>query len=246
MTSHGATMLPSDFDIFLPSGSAMWPRHEARLVASSGRTAASRSRSASRTSRASGRSPRRCSPRGTARSNLSWFSNGACHWANGIEPESNQTSITSGTRRSGSPPVGDGISTSSTYGRCGSSSSHARELLAARRRSRRQTRLAGLVAPDRQRRAPVALAPERPVDVVLQPAPEAAVLDVLGVPVDGLVGRQQPVLDRGRADVPGRLGVVEQRRAAAPAVRVGVQQALGAEQPPARLAGPRSGRRRRP
>ena len=96
-------------------------------------------------------------------------------------------------------------------------------------------RLARLVAPDRQRRAPVALAPERPVDVVLQPAPEAPVLDVLGVPVDGLVGGQQPVLDRGHADVPGRLGVVEQRRAAAPAVRVGVQQALGAEHPPARL-----------
>jgi hypothetical protein len=38
-----------------------------------------------------------------------------------MEPESNQTSITSGTRRSGSPPVGDGISMSSTYGRCGSS-----------------------------------------------------------------------------------------------------------------------------
>ena len=96
-------------------------------------------------------------------------------------------------------------------------------------------RLARLVAPDRQRRAPVALAPERPVDVVLQPAAEAPVLDVLGVPVDGLVGGQQPVLDRGHADVPGRLGVVEQRRAAAPAVRVGVQQALGAEHPPARL-----------
>jgi hypothetical protein len=53
--------------------------------------------------------------------------------------------------------------------------------------------LARLVAPDRQRRAPVALAPERPVDVVLQPAPEAPVLDVLRVPRDGLVGRQQPV-----------------------------------------------------
>ena len=26
MTSQGTTMLPSDFDIFLPCGSAMWPR----------------------------------------------------------------------------------------------------------------------------------------------------------------------------------------------------------------------------
>ena len=39
---------------------------------------------------------------------------------------------------------------------------------------------------------------------------------------------------RRRADVPGRLGVVEQRRPAAPAVRVGVQEALLAQQPPAR------------
>ena len=53
--------------------------------------------------------------------------------------------------------------------------------------------LAVLAAPDRQRRAPVALARQRPVDVVLQPAAEAPVLDVLGVPVDGLVGGQQPV-----------------------------------------------------
>ncbi len=88
-------------------------------------------------------------------------------------------------------------------------------------------RLARVVAPDRQRRAPVALAAQRPVDVVLQPAPEAAVLDVLGVPLDALVGRQQPVLDLRGRDVPGRLGVVEQRRAAAPAVRVAVEQPLG-------------------
>ena len=49
-----------------------------------------------------------------------------------------------------------------------------------------------------------------------------------------LVGGQQPVAQLRGADVPGRLGVVEQRRAAAPAVRVGVQQRLGAQQPPAR------------
>ena len=94
--------------------------------------------------------------------------------------------------------------------------------------------LAGLVAPDRQRRAPVALARDRPVDVVLQPLAEAAVLDVLGVPVDRLVGGQQAVAQRRRADVPRRLGVVDERRPAAPAVRVGVQVRLGAQQAPAR------------
>jgi len=39
---------------------------------------------------------KRCSKR-------SAFSKGAWYWANGIAPESNQTSITSGTRRIGSP-----------------------------------------------------------------------------------------------------------------------------------------------
>ncbi len=43
-------------------------------------------------------------------------------------------------------------------------------------------------APHRQRRAPVALARERPVDVVRQPVAEAAVLDVRRVPGHGLVG----------------------------------------------------------
>ena len=92
-----------------------------------------------------------------------------------------------------------------------------------------------LAAPDRQRRAPVALARERPVDVAAQPVAEAPVLDVRRVPVDlrrcSASRRSRSV--RGR-DVPGRLGVVEQRRAAAPAVRVGVLVLLGAQQPAAR------------
>ena len=94
--------------------------------------------------------------------------------------------------------------------------------------------VAVLAAPDGQRRAPVALARDRPVDVVLQPLAEAAVLDVRRVPLDRLVRREQPVAQRRRADVPRRLGVVDQRRAAAPAVRVGVQERLRAQQPAAR------------
>ena len=136
-------------------------------------------------------------------------------------------------------------SCSSTYGRCGSSSSRpARASSSANEPIALD--VAVLAAPDRQRRAPVALARDRPVDVVLQPLAEAPVLDVLRVPVDRLVGRQQPVAQRRRADVPGRLGVVEQRRAAAPAVRVGVQ--VGARRAAAARAraGPRSGRGRRP
>ena len=108
----------------------------------------------------------------------------------------------------------------------------AAELLELGERADRH-RLAGLVAPDGQRGAPVALARDRPVDVVLQPLAHAAVLDVLRVPVDRLVGGQQAVAQRRGADVPGRLGVVEQRRPAAPAVRVRVQVGLLLEEPPA-------------
>ncbi len=79
-----------------------------------------------------------------------------------------------------------------------------------------------LAAPDRQRGAPVAVAAERPVDVVVQPVAEAAVLDVVREPVGGLVLPDHRVLDRGGADVPGRLRVVQQRGVAAPAVRVAV------------------------
>ena len=216
------------------------------LVGAAGRTAASRSRAASRTSRASGRSPRRCSPPGTAPRTSSCVLErrvplGERHRAR-VEPDVDH--------------LGHAAQRLAAGRRAGSRRRRRRGG-AGRRAARRRARSSssnepmqivspGLVAPDRQRRAPVALARERPVDVVLQPVAEAPVLDVLGVPVDGLVGGQQPVAQRGRADVPGRLGVVEQRRAAAPAVRVGVQQALGAQQPAARARGPRSGRCRRP
>ena len=95
--------------------------------------------------------------------------------------------------------------------------------------------LAVLGAPDRERRAPVALAGEGPVHVVLEPVAEPAVLDVLGVPAHRLVGGQQVVLGRGRAHVPVGLGVVDEGRLAAPAVGVGVLVLARPEQP-ARLA----------
>src|SRR5215212_2526113 len=75
--------------------------------------------------------------------------------------------------------------------------------------------------PDRQRRAPVALARKRPVLVSLEPLAEPSVLDVVGVPADLLVLGEHPVADLGRAHVPARLRVVDERRAAAPAMRIG-------------------------
>ena len=146
---------------------------------------------------------------------------------------------------SASPHSAHGKVTSSTNGRWGSLERDARELVQL---GERADRLHVLVraAPHRQRRAPVALARQRPVDVALEPVAEAPVLDVLGVPVDRLVGGQQPVLDLAGGDVPGRLGVVEQRRAAAPAVRIGVLVASRRAAAGRARAGPRSGRGRRP
>ncbi len=85
-------------------------------------------------------------------------------------------------------------------------------------------------SPDRQRRAPIALARQRPVDVVLQPVAVTAVLDGLRMPRGRLVLGEQLLLDRGRPDVPRRLGVVEQRGVASPAVRVAVLVVELAEQ----------------
>ena len=51
---------------------------------------------------------------GKRASKTSWFSNGACSWANGMQPESNQTSMTSGTRVIGASHSGHGKRTSST------------------------------------------------------------------------------------------------------------------------------------
>ena len=90
-------------------------------------------------------------------------------------------------------------------------------------------------APDRQRRPPVAVARQGPVDVVLEPLAEAPVADVGRVPVHRVVGGQQVVLAGGRGDVPARLAPVDERRAAAPAVRVGVDIGEAPDQQPRRL-----------
>src|SRR5580692_3437250 len=53
-------------------------------------------------------------------SNSAEFRHGAPNCANGIAPESNHTSMTSGTRLASAPQSGQAITTSSTNGRCGS------------------------------------------------------------------------------------------------------------------------------
>ncbi len=95
-----------------------------------------------------------------------------------------------------------------------------RELLG---RAHARVVLAVVASPDGNRRAPVTVARERPVDVVLEPVAETAVLDVFGVPVDGLVLREEVGLVRRRAREPGGLGPVDEGRVAAPAVWIGVR-----------------------
>ena len=79
-----------------------------------------------------------------------------------------------------------------------------------------------LAAPDRKRGAPIARPGQGPVDVVAQPVAVPTPLDRLGVPVGRLVLGQKCVLGRRRPDVPRGQRVVDQRRVAPPAVRVGV------------------------
>ena len=91
-----------------------------------------------------------------------------------------------------------------------------------RLRTRAHVVVAGGAAEERQGRAPVAFAAERPVDVVLQPVAVAAILEVVREPVDFAVPFEEALLNARRGHVPARLGVVEQRRVTAPAERVGV------------------------
>ena len=174
---------------------------------------------------------------GKRSSNSSSPSNGWWNCANGIEPESNQASITSGDaphlrRRSArtSSTTSSMIRAVQVVGNLAAALAQvgdragAEALLAVGRL--RTPRSAAACPSSARARAPSP-------DVSLQPLAEAAVLDVL---------RCQPIRSfsasiRSRTSVvrhvPARLRVVEQRRVAAPAVRIGVLVALGAEQPPA-------------
>jgi hypothetical protein len=101
----------------------------------------------------------------------------------------------------------------------------------ARRTSRRRRSRVGRVVrlPHRDRAAPEPVPGDRPVAGVLQPLAELAVLDVLGHPGDLLVELDHAVLERRDLDEPRRHRHVDQRFAAAPAVRVGVVVGLAAQ-----------------
>ena len=90
--------------------------------------------------------------------------------------------------------------------------------------------MAAFALPYRQRRAPVAVAREAPVLYVFEPVAEAALADGLRNPVDRLVVGDKLVLDGRHLDEPGRERVVEERRVAAPAVRIAVRELRCLEQ----------------
>ena len=94
---------------------------------------------------------------------------------------------------------------------------------------------AAVADPDRQRRSPVAVARQRPVDQVLEPVAEAALADVGRMPVDAAVVLDQPLLPQRGADEPAVGGVEQERLVAAPAEGVAVAVALVMEQAPGAL-----------
>ena len=94
---------------------------------------------------------------------------------------------------------------------------------------------AGIADPDRQRRSPVTVPPQRPINIIFEPVAETTVLNMTGVPVDPLVQLDQPVLEFARPDIPDRPRVVQERRVAAPAERIRMADFTLTEENPARF-----------
>ena len=74
--------------------------------------------------------------------------------------------------------------------------------------------------PHGERRTPIAVAREPPVDDVFEEVAHAAFLDGLGHPIDGAVGGNELVLHLGDLDEPARTRIVHEGGIAPPAVRI--------------------------
>src|SRR3954468_24789161 len=96
-------------------------------------------------------------------------------------------------------------------------------------------RIIFIADPYRERRAPVAVARDRPVDVALEPGAEPALSHFRRMPVDARVPRKHRVLVAARLHEPRRARVVDERRSAAPAMRIRMHVLAGAEQQAATL-----------
>ena len=83
-----------------------------------------------------------------------------------------------------------------------------------------------------ERRAPVAVAADAPVLHMLKPVAEASLADALGNPVDRVIVRNQFVAHRRHLDEPRLACVVDERRVAAPAMRIAVLEDRRLEETP--------------
>src|ERR1035437_8009306 len=79
-----------------------------------------------------------------------------------------------------------------------------------------------LADPDRQRRAPIALAGNGPILYLTQPLAEAAFLDVARLPMNAFILFDELVPQIRHPDVPGITGEIYERCMAAPAVSIAV------------------------
>src|SRR5437016_2696328 len=95
---------------------------------------------------------------------------------------------------------------------------------------RLRVRFVAVAEPEWQRRAPISIARDRPIDVVLEPFAKAAVSDLGRMPTHASVSRQHRVAICRRSYEPRRASVIQQRRTAPPAVRVRVRDTPSLEQ----------------
>ena len=87
-----------------------------------------------------------------------------------------------------------------------------------------------ITAPHRDWRTPETVAADRPVACAFEPLAEAAVLHVVGNPVDVLVQLDQAITEIGDLHIPTWQGAVDDRRVGAPAVRIVVLVRLVSDQ----------------
>ena len=92
-----------------------------------------------------------------------------------------------------------------------------------------------LAFPNIQRRAPITVAADTPILHVFQPVSKATLADTLRHPVDGIIVADEILLYLRHFDEPGIAGIVDERCAAAPAVRIAMLKYRRAEQQAARF-----------
>ena len=98
--------------------------------------------------------------------------------------------------------------------------------------------MSALAFPNIQRRAPITVAADTPILHVFQPVSKATLADALRHPVDGIVVADEILLYLRHFDEPGIAGIVDERCAAAPAVRIAMLKYRRAEQQAARFQFP--------